>query len=71
LPEDCWELDFGCVFNYFAFATITTVGYGDVLPPRSDFAQIPASASGVIWTFLPLALVMGLLIEPLHHAGQT
>ncbi|MCT0201699.1 potassium channel family protein [Synechococcus sp. CS-603] len=55
-----WELDF-VRLNYFAFATITTVGYGDVLP-TTPIAQITSIGFGVIGPFY-LALVMGLLIS--------
>jgi len=55
-----WELDF-VRLNYFAFATITTVGYGDVLP-TTPLAQMISIGFGMIGPFY-LALVMGLLIS--------
>jgi voltage-gated potassium channel Kch len=54
-----WQLDFTRL-NYFAFVSLTTVGYGDVLPstPMAQMAAISVSVIGPIY----MAVVMGLLI---------
>lgn len=57
-----WGHDF-VQLNYFAFVTLTTTGYGDILP-RTPLAQMVAVAVAVIGT-LYVAVVMGLLISRL------
>ncbi len=54
-----WELDFARL-NYFAFVSLTTVGFGDVLPatPLSQMSAVSFSVIGPIY----MAVVMGLLI---------
>ncbi len=49
--------------NYFAFVTLTSTGYGDIIP-HSPQAQISAVAISVIGV-LYVAVVMGLLISRL------
>ena len=49
--------------NYFAFVTITSTGYGDIIP-HSPQAQISTVAISVIGVFY-VAVVMGLLISRL------
>lgn len=49
--------------NYFAFVTLTTMGYGDILPTTAP-AQMASVALAVIGT-LYVAVVMGLLISRL------
>jgi hypothetical protein len=55
-----WELDFTRI-HYFAFVSLTTVGYGDIIPalPPSQMASVALSISGPLY----LAIVMGLLIS--------
>ncbi len=55
-----WELDF-VYLNYFAFVSLTTVGFGDVLP-RTPMAQMTSIALSVIGPIY-MAMVMGLLIS--------
>lgn len=55
-----WELNF-VRLNYFAFISLTTTGYGDVLPV-TPVAQISSVIIAVAGTFY-LAVVMGLLIS--------
>jgi hypothetical protein len=54
-----WDLDFARL-NYFAFVSLTTVGFGDVLPttPVAQMSAISCSVIGPIY----MAVVMGLLI---------
>lgn len=59
-PVQVWELDF-VRLNYFAFVSLTTVGYGDILPV-TPVAQIASVSFSVIGPFY-LAVVMGLLIS--------
>ena len=54
--------------NYFAFVTITSTGYGDIIP-HSPQAQISAVAISVIGVFY-VAVVMGLLISRLTVQGD-
>ena len=55
-----WDLDFTRI-HYFAFVSLTTVGYGDIIPalPPSQMASVALSISGPLY----LAIVMGLLIS--------
>lgn len=55
-----WELNFVRI-NYFAFVSLTTTGFGDILPATPP-AQMASVAVAVIGT-LYLAVVMGLLIS--------
>lgn len=57
-----WGQDF-VRLNYFAFVTLTTTGYGDVVP-RTPMAQMASVSVAVIGT-LYVAVVMGLLISRL------
>jgi hypothetical protein len=58
--QQVWSLDFTNI-HYFAFVTLTTVGYGDIIPalPPAQMATVTLSIVGQ----LSLALVMGLLIS--------
>jgi len=53
--------------NYFAFVTLTTVGYGDVIPtaPVVQVACIALSVVGPLY----LALVLGLLLSRFNGGG--
>ena len=55
-----WNLNFTRI-NYFAFVSLTTVGYGDIIPGTSpaQMASVALSISGPLY----LAIVMGLLIS--------
>jgi voltage-gated potassium channel len=55
-----WSLDFTRI-HYFAFVSLTTVGYGDIIPatPPAQMASVALSISGPLY----LAIVMGLLIS--------
>jgi hypothetical protein len=61
-PSDVstWMLDLSRIY-YFAFVSLTTVGYGDIVPtnPTAQMASVALSISGPLY----LALVMGLLIS--------
>ena len=57
-----WGQDF-VRLNYFAFVTLTTTGYGDVVP-KTSLAQMASVSVAVIGT-LYVAVVMGLLISRL------
>ena len=61
-----WARDFIHI-NYFAFVSLTTVGYGDIIPVRSaaQISSIGLSILGPLYT----AVVMGLLISRLTQ-GQ-
>ena len=60
LAQQVWELDF-VRLNYFAFVSLTTVGYGDILPV-TPVAQISSVSFSVIGPFY-LAVVMGVMIS--------
>ena len=47
--------------HYFAFVTLTTVGYGDIIPalPPAQMSTVGLSIVGQLY----LAIVMGLLIS--------
>ena len=61
-----WDLDFSRL-NYFAFVSITTVGYGDIVPVRrlAQMACVSLSIVGPLY----IAIVMGLLIS--RYTVQT
>jgi hypothetical protein len=58
--EPAWDIDFTRI-NYFAFVSLTTVGYGDIVPVRR-LAQMTSVSLSVVGP-LYLAMVMGLLIS--------
>jgi hypothetical protein len=53
--------------NYFAFVTLTTVGYGDVIP-TAPVVQVVCIALSVVGP-LYLALVLGLLLSRVNGGG--
>lgn len=55
-----WAIDFVRI-NYFAFVSLTTTGFGDILPalPPAQMASVAVAVTGTIY----LAVVMGLLIS--------
>ncbi|MFM2080503.1 MAG: hypothetical protein RLZZ589_1554 [Cyanobacteriota bacterium] len=55
-----WQLNF-MRLNYFAFVSLTTLGFGDIYPvtPQAQMATIGVAVVGTIY----LAVVMGLLIS--------
>jgi hypothetical protein len=57
-----WGVNF-VKLNYFAFVSLTTMGYGDVLP-HSSLAQMVSVVIAIAGTFY-VAAVMGLLISRL------
>ena len=61
-----WNVDFSRI-NYFAFVSVTTVGYGDIVPVRrlAQVACIALSIAGPLY----IAVVMGLLIS--RYTVQT
>jgi len=61
-----WNFDFSRL-NYFAFVSITTVGYGDIVPVRrlAQMACVSLSIVGPLY----IAIVMGLLIS--RYTVQT
>jgi voltage-gated potassium channel len=62
-----WELNF-VQLNYFAFVSLTTTGFGDVLPVRT-LARMGSVSLAVAGTFY-LAVVMGLLISRFSAGGH-
>jgi voltage-gated potassium channel len=56
-------------FIYYSFVTITTVGYGDMLPihPASKMLAILLCISGHFYTTIVLALIIGKFISGNHH----
>jgi hypothetical protein len=58
--ELVWQLNF-MRLNYFAFVSLTTVGFGDIYPvtPQAQIASVTVSVAGTVY----LAVVMGLLIS--------
>jgi len=63
-----WMLDMSRIY-YFAFVSLTTVGYGDIVPttPAAQMASVALSISGPLY----LALVMGLLISRYTIQGDN
>ncbi|MGB5133875.1 MAG: potassium channel family protein [Prochlorococcaceae cyanobacterium] len=57
--DPVWRLDF-VKLNYFAFVSLTTTGYGDILPitPAAQMVSIALAVAGNSY----LAIVLGLLI---------
>ena len=60
--QTIWALDF-VRLNYFAFVTLTSTGYGEIVPhtPQAQMACISLAVLGVLY----VAIVMGLLISRL------
>lgn len=58
--QQVWQIDFVSL-NYFAFVTLTTLGYGDIHPTSAQSQMLCAltAISGTLY----LVLVMGLLIS--------
>ena len=58
--QQVWQIDFVSL-NYFAFVTLTTLGYGDIHPTTAQSQMLCAltALSGTLY----LVLVMGLLIS--------
>ena len=65
LGQPVWTLSF-IRLNYFAFVSLTTMGYGDVVPVTPQ-AQMLGVAIATLGTFY-VAVVMGLLISRLIAA---
>jgi voltage-gated potassium channel len=67
--QPVWTLSF-VRLNYYAFVSLTTMGYGDVLPATPQ-AQMLGVVIATLGTFY-VAVVMGLLISRLiaHEAGR-
>ncbi len=65
LEQPVWKLSF-IRLNYFAFVSLTTMGYGDVLPvtPPAQMLGVVIAALGTFY----VAVVMGLLISRLIAA---
>lgn len=63
-----WDLDFGRL-NYFAFVSLTTVGYGDITPmtPLTRMASLCLSVLGPLY----IAVVLGMLISRLTGAQDS
>jgi hypothetical protein len=61
-----WERNFMRV-NYFAFVSLTTVGYGDIIPvqPLAQMASLLLSIAGPLY----IAVVMGVLISRFTSQG--
>ncbi|MCP9809641.1 two pore domain potassium channel family protein, partial [Cyanobium sp. HWJ4-Hawea] len=61
-----WSYDYSRIY-YFAFVSLTTVGYGDIVPgtTTSQMASVALSVCGPLY----LAIVMGLLIS--RYTVQT
>lgn len=57
-----WDLNFFSI-NFFAFVSLTTVGYGDIVPvkPAAQMISVGLSIAGPLY----IALVMGVLISRL------
>jgi hypothetical protein len=57
------------IFNYFSFTTLTTVGYGDVIPV-SEYAQSLAvleAVTGVLFTALLISRLVGMYVYQLRE----
>ena len=62
-----WERNFMRV-NYFAFVSLTTVGYGDIIPvrPLAQMGSLLLSVAGPLY----IAVVMGVLISRLTASWE-
>jgi len=64
LARTTWDLDFSRL-NYFAFVSLTTVGYGDITPtlPSTRMASLALSVLGPLY----ITVVLGVLISRLSN----
>ncbi|WP_216899971.1 potassium channel family protein [Synechococcus sp. CCY 9618] len=67
LSREVWRIDFINI-NYFAFVSLTTVGYGDILPVSAPtkMASVALSVAGPLY----IAVVMGVLISRLTKQAE-
>jgi hypothetical protein len=63
-----WERNFMRI-NYFAFVSLTTVGYGDIIPvlPLAQLTSLMLSIAGPLY----IAVVMGVLISRLTSQREA
>lgn len=63
-----WDLNYGRL-NYFAFVSLTTLGYGDITPvvPLTRLACLALSVVGPLY----IAVVLGVLISRLNVTGPS
>ncbi|MBU1420458.1 MAG: Ion channel protein [Proteobacteria bacterium] len=60
-------------FNYFSFVTLTTLGYGDIIPQTagaSSLCQMEA-IFGQFFTAVVVAWLVGMHVSSRHDAGHT
>ena len=64
-----WQTNFSDLY-YFSFVTITTLGYGDIIPnnPIAEFFVVTESVTGVFY----MAIVVSSLVSAnLHHLNKN
>lgn len=70
LPEGGTEFGSGATLLYFSFSTLTTLGYGDIVPVHA-LARSLANLEGVIGQLYPATLLARLVSLELEHRRQS
>lgn len=68
LVRDMTEIGWS-VFNYFSFVTLTTIGYGDVVPvsTHAQSLAILEAATGVLFTALLVSRLVGMYLHQMRQ----
>ncbi len=69
IPEQSWSANFSAA-AYFSFITLTTLGYGDILP-TTPIAQVIVYLEAITGVFYMAIVVSSLVSTHIEHQGKT
>ena len=69
IPEQSWVANFSAT-AYFSFITLTTLGYGDILP-TNPIAQVIVYLEAITGLFYMAIVVSSLVSTHIEHQGKT